>query len=179
MEEFLIGASLALLLALLAWSDAISTLHKDTLELERDFSQNRKLDLRRIRTIIRTEGTLAKRITALNKLINSAKLKDVEDINIIELLTNLDSDRHLLEKKYKIKFWLVIVLTYAFLISGIINYFIADTYSFSIFSLIIKTEFISIFFCIILLHLILIYVVCLNNFENKYKEKIKNLTDKI
>lgn len=179
MEEFLIGAGLALLLALLAWSDSIRRLHRETLELEKDFSKNRTLDLRRIRTIIRTEVSPEKKIIALNKLLNSAKLKKTEDIDIIEQLSILDSDRRSLENLYNKKYRLVILLTHLFLICGIINYFIDDSSFFNIFCLSIKTEFISIFTCIFFLYLILHFVMYLNNVENKYKEKIKNLMDKI
>ncbi len=65
MEEFLIGSSLAILLALIALSDSIRSLHKDTLDLEKEFSKDRELDLRKIRRIIRTQSTTGNRITAL------------------------------------------------------------------------------------------------------------------
>ena len=179
MEEFLIGASLALLLALLAWSDSISTLRKDTLELEKDFSRERKLNLRRIRTIIRTEMDVAKRITALNELINSTELKKAEDINIIERLSNLDSDRHQLEILHEIKYLLVIFLTYIFLISGIINYFIGETCSIDIFCLSVNAEFIPILACLLLVQLVLFFVLYLNYVENKYKNEVRYLLDEI
>lgn len=179
MEEFLVGAGLGLLLALLAWSDSITNLHKETIELEKDFSENRQLNLRRIRTIIRTELSPAKRITQLNELLNSAQLKGAEDIDIIDQLTILDSDRRSLERLYKIKYQLVIILTHLFLLSGIINYFIDDNSSFNIFCLSFKTEFISILSCILFLYIILLFIIHLNNVEHKYKEKIKTLMDRI
>ncbi len=179
MEEFLIGAGLALLLALLAWSDQIRNLRRETLELEKDFSQNRHLDLRRIRTIIRTELSPGKRITALNNLVKDSQLKLTEDIDIIEQLSALDSHRHRLENLCKTKYWLVVILTHCFLVSAIVNYFIHDCSSFQVFCLAIKTEFIPIGSCIAFLYVMLCFITHLNRVETKYREDLNNLMDRI
>lgn len=179
MEEFLIGAGLALLLALLAWSDSIGNLHKETQDLEKEFSYSRKLNLRRIRKIIRTELSPEKRLSALNKLIASAQIKDTEDINIIEQLIILGTERCSLERHYTTKYILVVALTNLFILSGLINYFIDSSSYFRIFSISIKTEFITIFLCISLVYTILGFILYLNKAENKYKNKIYNLMDEI
>ncbi len=179
MEEFLIGAGLALLLALLAWSDSIRNLHRETLEIEKEFSQKRKLNLSKIRTIIRTEGDSVKRIKALNELIKNANIKEVTDVNIIEQLINLDSDRCQLEKKYEVKYCLVIILTHLFLISGIVNSLIKDTSTLKILCILINAEFISILLCLSFQYYILFFLVRLNNIEKKYKTDLNNLMDRI
>lgn len=179
MEEFLIGAGLALLLALLAWSDQIKNLHKETLDLEKEFSQNRSLPLRKIRKIIRSESRPAQRISAINNLLKNSEIKEKKDIEIINSLINLDPDRLNLEKLNKRKYRLVIALTYLFIISGMVNYFIIDTSSFNLFCLQIKLDFIAISACIVLLLLIITFTAYLNKIENNYKEQLYHIIDEI
>jgi len=179
MEEFLIGAGVALLLALLAWSDQIKNLHNETLDLEKDFSENRKLRLRKIRTITRAESSVSKRITAINNLLQNSELKEKEDVQIIERLIALDSDRFKLERQYKIKYHLVIILTYLFLIAGIVNYFIDDTSSFQVCTIVILTEFISILVCVVFLIAVLLFITNLNKVESNYIEKLYQIMDMI
>lgn len=179
MEEFLIGAGLALLLALLAWSDSISNLHKDTLELEKDFSDKRGLNLRKIRTVIRSTITAPERITALHNVISSATLKEHVDVGIINELCVLDSDRRSLENLYRVKYRFLVVLTHLFLISGTINYFLDDSCSFTIIGFSIKAEFLPIISCLLFLYLNLIFTTRLNKLENDYKAQLNNLMDKI
>lgn len=177
MEEFLIGAGLALLLALIAWSDSIRILHKDTLALEKDFSIKRDLDLRKIRLLIRNETALARRITTLNTLVYSSKIDKRQDIDIINQLINLDKDRRKLERSYRIKYALIIILTNLFFASGITNYFINDKSKLSLYIARINVEFIPIIICILFIYVILFYILHLNKTENKYKEKLNALLD--
>lgn len=179
MEDFLIGAGLAFLLALLAWNDSIRNLHENTLDVEKDFSTTRNLNLRKIRTIIRGEKDASKRIAELNKLTKTTKLSNGEDIGIIEELINLDKDRHSIEKLYKTKYRLVIILTQLFIVSGIINYFIIDEKAFNFFCVHIKIEFIPILVCLIIIYIVLYFVIKIYNVENKYVDKLKSLMDRM
>lgn len=179
MEEFLIGAAFALVIALLAWGDQIRNLHLETLELEKNFSKGRNLDLRSIRIIIRTKKDPAKRIVAINSLINASGLKSKSDVNIIEKLININIERNNLEDKYKWKYYFVIILTHIFFISGLITYFIPKCSSVYPFGLYIKTQFIPFFACIVATIFILWFTIHINKKENSYTANLYNLMDLI
>lgn len=176
MEEFLIGAGMALLLALIAWSDSIRSFHKDTLDLEKEFSVNSNLDLRKVRVIIRNYSNAAKRIAELNKLVQTKK--HIE-FGIIDELIKLDTERQSLERRNNNKYWLIIILTNLCIVSGIVNYFIGEDSSFCIFNLSIKTQFIPILICVIFIYITLYNTVSIYKAEQRYSEKLNNIIDKI
>ena len=179
MEEFLIGAGFALVIALLAWSDQIRNLHHETLELEKEFSRNRNLDLRSMRLIIRSERKPAKRITAINELLNHSKLKSTADVGFISELISININRNKLDDLYKLKYLLVIIITHVLIFSGVINYFIPKCSYINIFGICFNPENIPIFGCILLILSLIWFTLYINKVENKYILNLNKLMDLI
>jgi hypothetical protein len=120
-----------------------------------------------------------KKLQALNKIIKGKKLNDKEDIRIINEFYVLDQKKGKLERLYRFKYFLILLLTFMFFISGIINYFIAPDCKVKIFGAKIPAEFFPIFFCISCSLFILCFIAYLNNIESEYREKFLDLMDKL
>ncbi len=179
MEEFLIGTGVALLLALIGWSEQIRSLHRETLKAERDFSEKRNINWDHVRKIIRGTAPAKEKIVALNKLLREKSVLKKDDIKIINQFYNLGKKRIDIEKLYNIKYILILVLTFLFFISGVINYFIESCSEFKLFGLKVPTEFICIFSCVGFSIGILCFVIHLNNNEKAYRKEFFNLLERI
>jgi hypothetical protein len=179
MEQFLIGTGIALLMVLIGWSEQIGNLHKDTMEVEKEFSNDRKVKWSKIRPLIRSNSTPEQKLKALNIIVEESNFQDTKDIDIMGKLSELDEKRCQLESLYNIKYILILCLTSLFFISGTINYFISASCKTNLFWFEIPTEFIFIFICVIFSFGILFYNIYLNSAENKYKDKLIQLKDQL
>jgi len=179
MEEFLIGTGLVLFMALLAWSDKIKNWHKETREIEMHFCETRDIKWDQIRALIRNDTSANKKLDALNKLISSESLKEKRDINIIGSLINLDDLRNKLISRYKIKYVVVIILTFIYFVSGIINLVIDDTKKIEILKFQFLADYTCVFICIVISLGSLIYVICLNSLEGRYRNEFMHIEEKI
>jgi len=178
-EEFLIGTGIALLLALLGWSEQIKSWHKDTMETEKAFCEERNINWSQIRQLIRTDAPAVKKLKVLGNLLKIEALTNIQDVNLIGEFMNLDKKRSKLEDLYKIKYKLVLIMTFLFLLSGIINYFVDERCKIETFIINIPTEFIPICICVLFSIGLLCFNTYLTSIESKYKDELLNLMEKI
>ncbi|MCJ7504740.1 MAG: hypothetical protein MUP80_17025 [Acidobacteriia bacterium] len=92
---FLLGSGLALLITLLGWSDQIRNFNRDSIDLMDKFVEKtgiRKTDFQRfLRSTNPTD-----RLAAVTAMMNSGKLKTVEDVELTGLFNQLgDISKHL------------------------------------------------------------------------------------
>lgn len=179
MYEFLFGAGLALLITLLAWSDQIISLHRDTLEAEKLMSDKRKVDWKVIKNLLKENTDPKKILIELNKIFNKSSSKNFEDIKIIYHFRSLDRQSRHLKTLYHIKYNLIIFLAFAFFIGGICTFFINEETTFSLFCYVIFQQSLPSIICILLSILILIYIVILNLNEKRYRNNFTDLIDQI
>lgn len=179
MEGFLIGAGLAFLVALLGWSEQIRSLRKDTIEAEKEFSKKRNIEWHHVRKIIRINGSASKKLLSLNKLLREKALSEIGDVEIIDGFCTLEEKRHELENLYKTKYILILILTFLFFISGLVNCCIGSCSKIKIFGLKFSTEFVPVFICVFFCIGILCFIINLYNIESKYREKFLDLLDKL
>lgn len=175
----MIGTGIALLLALIGWSEQIRSLHRETLEAEKEFSKKRNMEWSHVRKIIRGTAPAKEKILALNKLLREKSVKRIEDIQIINQFYELDKKRIELDKLSNVKYRLILALTFLFFTAGIINYFIESCIRLKILGLHIPLEFIPIMACILFSMGILCFVIYLNNNDREYRKEFVDLLEKI
>jgi len=179
MEELLIGAGLALLIALLAWSDQILSLHKETVEAEETLEKKRSLNWKLIKVLLRKNPEPKQILATLNKMLTKESKDSLEDIQIIHTLITLEDEAKKLERLYKKKYIFVVILTSLFFIGGIITWLINPCKKFEIIGLIIKYNYLPFLGCILFSLFILIYIVYLNFRESEYRTQFIQLLEEI
>jgi len=179
MAEFLIGTGIALLLAIIAWSDQIRNLHKDTVEAEKYLFENRKLNWKYIRLLIRKKGTPEEILDAINIILKDKSDSEIKDIRLIYTFNELDNKRKRLERLYNKKYYLVFILTFLFFSSGIAELFIKSCNKIWILGLEIASELVPVFICILFSFAILIFVILLNRDEARYRDEFVKTMDEI
>jgi len=90
MSEFLFGAGLALLITLLAWSDQLRSLHKDTLEAEKLMFGKRNVDWRLIKSVLKDISEPNETLKRLKEIFDKSSSKSFENISIIYQFRSID-----------------------------------------------------------------------------------------
>jgi uncharacterized membrane protein len=179
MQELLIGAGFALLIALLAWSDQILSLHKETIEAEDTLEKKRSLNWRIIKVLLRKKPEPELILATLNEMLTKESEDSLEDIQIIQTFINLDEKAKGLRFLNKVKYILVVILTFSFFIGGVATLFINSSSTFNIFGFTINHNIIPFVICVLFSLFILVYIVILNFKENNYRTMFIQLLEEI
>jgi len=179
MGELLCGAGIAMLIAILAWSDQISSLHKDTLEAEKLMFSKRNVDWKLIKSILKNISDPNETLKRLKDAFDKSSSKSFEDIAIIYQFRSLDRQSRRLKLYYQIKYYLMILLTLSFFTGGTVTFFIRDYKYLCFLHLNISQNSLPSIFCILFSVAILIYIVFLNFKEQNYRNNFVNLIDQI
>lgn len=179
MSEFLFGAGLALLITLLAWSDQLRSLHKDTLEAEKLMSSKRNVDWRLIKSVLKDVSEPNETLKQLKEIFDKSSSKSFENIKIIYHFRFLDRQSRRLKVFYQIKYYLIILLTLGFFIGGIVTFFISEQKFLCLFNTTILFNRIPSIICVLFSVVILLYIVFLYFKEQNYRNNFVNLIDQI
>lgn len=179
MEEFLIGAGLALLIALLAWSDQIQSMQHETREAEKYFFEKRKINWIKIKKMIREKATPTQILETLNELLKKESFENIDDINVITHFKLLLKKSNQLEHLYILKYILVIVLTASFFLSGFISNFLNENCKVCILTFSLNLKILPVIICILFSLFVLSFVIYLNIKEAKYRSDFINLMEDI
>ncbi len=179
MAELLFGAGIAMLIAILAWSDQISSLHKDTLEAENLLSAKRNVDWKIVRSILKNISDPNESLKKLKEVFDKSSSKNIENIDIIYQLRYLGRQSRRLKVYYQIKYYLTILLTLSFFVGGTLAFLIRDSEYLCLFKIKISRNFLPGIFCILLSVAVLVYIVFLNLKEFRYRTNFVNLIDQI
>jgi hypothetical protein len=114
---FLIGSGLALLIALLAWGEQIRAITRDTRDLERDFLQVTGLTRAQLSALLQA-STDDDRLVAFTNLMASGKLTSASQVEILPLFERWRAHGTKLRSLQSRKYWLTIILTVVFLVTG-------------------------------------------------------------
>ncbi|MBV6419580.1 MAG: hypothetical protein DAHOPDDO_00803 [Ignavibacteriaceae bacterium] len=179
MEEFLIGGGLALLIALLAWSDQIQSMQRETREAEKYLLEKRKINWIKIKKMIRKEANPTQILETLNELLTKESFENIDDINVITHFKSLLKKSNQLEHLYTVKYILVIVLTASFFLSGFISFFLNKNCLICILTFSLNLKFLPVIICILFSLFVLSFVIYLNIKETKYRSDFINLMEDI
>lgn len=179
MEELLFGSAIALLIALLAWSDQIRGLHKETLEAESTLLTVRGINWKIIKRLLRKKEEPDVILAELNNMLNKGSSQNLNDLQIILNFRKLDHRLQYLELLNDLKYYLVIVLTALFFISGIILPNIKECSSFFIFKWKIFYSSLPLIVCMIFCGALLAFLVYLSIIERKYRIEFVSVMEEI
>jgi hypothetical protein len=179
MEELLFGGGIALLISLLAWSDQIRGLHKETLEAEQILLQNREINYREIKRLIRRNEPPQVILDKLSEVIKKDSKENIIDLELILKYRSLDKKLQILESLSNIKYYFIIGLTACFLISGIISSLINACRSFFIQNITIHLSSIPFISCMFLCGLLLAFLVYLNKIEKSYRTEFDRVLEEM
>lgn len=179
MIELLFGAGIAMLIAILAWSDQISSLHKDTLEAEKLMFTKRNVDWRLIKSILKNINDPNETLKKLKDIFDKSSSKSFENIKIIYQFRSLDRQSRRLKVCYQIKYFLIILLTLSFFVGGTIAYFTSGSKYLCLLNTKVSQNSLPGMFCILFSVAVLIYIVFLNLKEFNYRNNFIDLIDQI
>lgn len=179
MEELLFGAGIALLISLLAWSDQIRGLHKETLEAEQILLDNREINYREIKKLIRRNEPPQLILDKLTEIIKKDATENIIDLKLILKYWDLDRKLQKLESLSNVKYYFIIGLTACFFISGTVFPIINACSTFSILRITIHLSNIPFIICMILCGLLLAFLIYLNIIEKSYKTKFDKVLEEM
>lgn len=180
MQEFLLGAGLALMVTIIAWSDQFKSLKKDTINAENLLLGARNVNWRIIRQILNNKNKKTSDIlNELNDIFKKDTDDNIKDLDIVLYFRKLDRKSLLLKTLYKWKYYSIIFLSLVFLFGGVITFFIDEEKYCTILKAQLPHNIIPTLITILVTILILIYVLIINYIETKYRDDFFNLIDLI
>jgi hypothetical protein len=179
MLELLFGAGIALLISLLAWSDQIRGLHKETLEAEQILLENRKINYREIKKLLRKNEPPEVILNKLSEVIKKDSTENIIDLELILKYRNLDRKLQNLELLSNLKYYYIIGLTACFFISGIIFPTINPTNTFTILCTTIHYSDLPFIICMLFCGFLLGFLVYLNIIEKNYRLDFDTVMEEI
>lgn len=163
--ELLIASGFGLLLVLLGWSSQITSRSKETKELEAEFLKKANLKGNEYKRIINKSGGSRDSLFALVDFLYDTKREET-DIEIFDKIKTIKDDLVNLDKKYTLRFWILLGMTACLFITGFIVLFLSKNYR--IWVLIPNLVFIIVIFY----NLIDIYIL-----ERKYTSNIAKIME--
>lgn len=162
---FLIGSGFALLIVLLGWVDQFVTKSKDTKEIEKNFLSKANIKVEQYKKIKEDAGSTEESLSALIDFLYST---EEENIELFEKIKEIKVDIRTLEKKYRIRFWILLFLNITLFVTGIFSLFLCKQQA-------LWTLLPTLLFVII----IFINLVETYNLENRYTKNICALMEKL
>ncbi len=179
MEELLFGVGIALLISLLAWSDQIRSLYRETVEAESILLNNRSINYKIIKKLLRKKEDPQVILNTLTEMLKKNSSENIIDLELLLKFRNLDRKLQNLENLSNLKYYFVIGLTGCFLISGIIFPQINACSTFSILSWAIHFANLPFIICITFCGLLLAFLVYLNFVEKNYRNEFDSVMDEL
>ena len=163
-----LGSGFGLFIALLAWGNQIREPRKEIRNLEYEFRTEFDLEKSEINPLIRDTDKKVKKYSfmdtslALISVMEKNTLQDAKRVKLLSKLKDLNKARKRLEKLYKSRYILTIILTFLLFIFGSLSLYTSETSidiqssSFSISG--IYFLIVLIFMLVIMINLVIIYI---------------------
>lgn len=169
---FLFASGLALFIALLAWSDQIRGIDKDTKELEQRFLEKTGIDKRAFLDIVKPEST-DNQLIALTQVVTAGRIKTKDTVEVLRTFTEWHNEWLRIERLYTWKYNLTIALTITLFLAGISSMFITPTQQVRLYIVSVRAEMVVLVLPMTLIGLLLGIIIC-----SAYREKgLRSLLD--
>jgi len=126
LANFFLGTGIALLIALIGWSEKFSGPSKEIMELERKFISQFELKKKKVLPALRAakeKFTFMEQIDSIIEIAENEKLEG-KDIHTIEMIEDLNGRRRLLEAGYNGRYLIVIsLILMCFSFGSVVLYF--------------------------------------------------------
>lgn len=121
-EGFLLASGFALLVVLVGWANQITSKSKETKDIEADFLKKAKLKRDDYKKLVNEKGSTD---DSFKTLVNFLYTKKEEDLQIFEKIKFIKADIERLDKKYSGRFWILLLMSACFFITGIVAFFLS------------------------------------------------------
>jgi hypothetical protein len=174
---FLIGSGFALFVALLAWSEQIQSMKKDTRDLEAKFISSTTVDKRVFFSLMKSADP-EDQLDALTQLLASSKLRTVPDVKVLGLFRTWYSQSQRLERYYLWKYRLTVGLT-LFLFGGGVTTQVVSDVSLSLFSWKTTLPLAIAASSLLLILIVLAVVLAINSKERRFHELLAQISETV
>jgi len=165
-EGFLLASGFALLVVLVGWSNQITIRSKETRDLEQEFIIKAKIKDKDYKNMINKGKSAEKSISSLINFLYSKRGES--EIKAFEKITKIKKDLPLLNKKYANRFWILLITSISFIISGVGSYYLLEAYKIYV-----------IFFNLIFIFMMIINLVSTYTLEKRYSENIHEAMEEL
>ena len=170
---FLLASGVALLIALLAWSDQIRGINQDIRELEKRFLAGTGIEKRTFLRIVRPESP-DDRGEAIIELISAGRIKNKDSAEVLQIFTKWNKEWSRIESLSAWKYNMTIALTITLFVAGVASLFITSGQSAqgTVEKLILIPP-------AALVALILVIIICIAKRENGLRSLLKSVSDMV
>jgi len=164
-EGLLLASGFALLVVLVGWANQITSKSKETKDIEADFLKKAKLKRADYKKIVNEGGATE---DSFKTLVDFLYTKKEEDLQVFEKIKFIKADIEKLDKKYSLRFWILLWMSICFFITGSIAFFLPP-----------EEEFWAILPNLIFVVLVFVNLIKVHNIEKRYTENISEAMEKL
>ena len=164
-EGFLLASGFALLIVLLGWASQITSKSKEAKQLEADFLSKAKLKRDDFKEMVDEGGTTEHSFITVVDFLFSA---EEENVVIFDKIKRVKEGLYTLDKKYRWRFWLLLLMSAFLFLTGTVAFILPDCYK--LWALAPNSIFVVMVFC---------NLITIHNLEKKYVRNISEAMEKL
>jgi hypothetical protein len=175
---FLFGGGLAIFIALLAWSDQIRGIDKDTKELEQRFLEHTGIEKRHFLRIVKPESP-DDRGLALTEVLTAGRIKSRDSAEVLRIFTTWNREWSRIVCLSAWKYYLTITLALVFFLAGIGSLFTDPTRQVPLIFITARVEMVILVIPAIVVASLLVILVCIAVRENALRSLLNSVSDMV
>jgi cytochrome b subunit of formate dehydrogenase len=117
----LLSSGIALLIVLIGWSNQITSKGKELKETEKAFIEKAKIKEAKYKKMIQEKGATERSFEILIDFLYTKKDKEIAEF---EKIKSIKKDFEKLNAEYNNRFWILVILSVFFLITGVLTLFV-------------------------------------------------------
>jgi hypothetical protein len=164
-DGFLLASGFALLVVLVGWANQMTSKSKETKDIEVDFLKKAKLKRADYKKIVDEGGSTD---DSLKTLVNFLYTKKEEDLQIFDKIKLIKADIEKLDNKYSRRFWILLLMSVFFFITGIVSFFLP-----------LNQKIWALFPNLIFVLFAFINLINVHNLEKRYTNNISEIMEKL
>jgi hypothetical protein len=173
---FLFASGLAILIALLGWSDQIRGIDKDTKELEDHFLEDTGINKQDFLSIVKSQSP-DEQLEALTQV--AEKLETGDMVVLLQTFKEWNKQWSRLERLSLWKYDLMVALTLVLFIAGIASLFTTPSQSIQLYFMTIRSEMIVLLLPMIIIGSLLAIIICSAKLEKRLRALLSSIADMV
>lgn len=164
-EGFLLASGFALIVVLVGWANQITSKSKETKDIEADFLKKAKLKRSDYKKIVNEGGSTE---DSFKTLVDFLYTKKEEELQIFDKIKIIKADIENLGKKYSGRFWILLLMSACFFITGIVSFFLP-----------LGKKFWAVLPNLIFVLFVFVNLIKVHNLEKRYTKNISEAMEKL
>lgn len=175
---FLFGSALALFIALLAWSDQIRGIDKDTKELEQRFLAKTGIDKSDFLDIVKPESP-DEQLVALTQVVNAGRIETKDSAEVLRTFPDWHKQWLKLERLSGCKYNLTIALVITLFLAGLASLFTTPIHAVHLGSTSIRVEMLLLVLPMSLIGVLLGIIIWSAQLEKTLRSLLNSMSDRV